>query len=308
MIDRNRPELPPLFRWGLLLFLVLACVATATPADAGTTDDPPADVLGSAGPQLDVRSLRAVSSAGDLVVEIVLAQAVVAPDDDAPAALRGFVDLDVDRSAETGDLPVTTFLTGVDSGLGEEALLDLSTWTAGDGAADLRVGATVVRVPVEIEGSTVRARIPSSALGSSGPVHLAAVVGTREEWTDIAPNGGFLRSTDVGDELILGGRFRVDVTWRNFEGQTGVGRVAVRSEDSAVLWFFGEANWELLLKVLDGCALNDRFWVLFSATTNVEYTLSITDVVTGAVRSWTNPLGTAAAAVTDTEAFEGCAP
>lgn len=58
--------------------------------------------------------------------------------------------------------------------------------------------------------------------------------------------------------------------------------------------------------VLDGCTLNDRFWVFAAATTNVEYTLRVTDTRSGAVQEYTNPLGFAAEALTDTDAFATC--
>ena len=62
----------------------------------------------------------------------------------------------------------------------------------------------------------------------------------------------------------------------------------------------------MLVKVLDGCGVNGHYWVLAAATTNVEYTLRVTDTVTGAVREYFNPLGTRAAAITDTDAFRAC--
>ena len=102
-------------------------------------------------------------------------------------------------------------------------------------------------------------------------------------------------------------RFRVEVEWRDFEGNLGSGhRVAVPSEDSGLVWFFDANNWEMLVKVLDGCAINDRFWVFAAATTDVEYTLRITDTETDTVREYSNPLGNAAAAITDTGAFATC--
>ncbi|MCP3962092.1 MAG: PKD domain-containing protein [bacterium] len=110
-----------------------------------------------------------------------------------------------------------------------------------------------------------------------------------------------------GNRLCLNdGRFRAEVTWRDFEDRTGSGTVVTSTDDSGLYWFFSSNNWELLLKVLDGCALNDRYWVFSAATTNVEYTLRVTDTQTGEAREYRNPLGTAAAAVTDTEAFASC--
>ena len=106
---------------------------------------------------------------------------------------------------------------------------------------------------------------------------------------------------------LLGGRFRAEVTWRDFAGRTGVGSVVSFAADrSGLFWFFAPDNWELLIKVIDGCSLNDRYWVFSAATTNVEYTLIVTDTMTGQVKRYDNPLGRSAAAVTDTNAFASC--
>ena len=103
---------------------------------------------------------------------------------------------------------------------------------------------------------------------------------------------------------LHGGRFRVEVDWRIFTGDTGRGRVVpFGSDDSGLFWFFFPSNWELLVKVLDGCGFNRRYWVFAAATTDVEYTLRVTDTVSGQVQRYRNPLGTAAPAITDTAAF-----
>ncbi len=102
-------------------------------------------------------------------------------------------------------------------------------------------------------------------------------------------------------------RFVVEVEWRDFQGGTGGGQlVPFRSDDSGLFWFFDPDNWEMLVKVLDGCGINDRFWVFAAATTNVEYTLRVTDRLTGSSKSYFNPLGRSAPAITDTDAFATC--
>jgi hypothetical protein len=104
-----------------------------------------------------------------------------------------------------------------------------------------------------------------------------------------------------------GGRFQVEVTWKDFQGNQGQGSVVPGASDaSGLFWFFAPENWELLVKVLDGCALNGHHWVFSSATTNVEYTLKVLDTHTGEVATWTNPLGRSSPAVTDTNALGGC--
>ncbi|MEM9598835.1 MAG: ricin-type beta-trefoil lectin domain protein [Acidobacteriota bacterium] len=101
-------------------------------------------------------------------------------------------------------------------------------------------------------------------------------------------------------------RFRVRVDWRDFNGVRNSGRVVLSQGDSGVLWFFQDDNWEMLMKVLDGCGVNNHYWVYFAATTNVEFTVEVTDTLRGVTHTYFNPLGQAADAVTDTTAFATC--
>ena len=112
-----------------------------------------------------------------------------------------------------------------------------------------------------------------------------------------------------GDTVLClhDGRFAVRVTWRDFLGQSGSGKVTpARSRESGLFYFFSPDNWELQVKVLDGCAINGRFWVFSAASTDVGYTLEIEDLVAHTGVSYENPLGTTAVTVTDIEALETC--
>jgi pimeloyl-ACP methyl ester carboxylesterase len=102
------------------------------------------------------------------------------------------------------------------------------------------------------------------------------------------------------------GRFRVEVAW-DANGSSGAGQVVPgAAADSGIFWFFGPDNWELMVKVLDGCAVNDRYWVFAAATTNVHYVLTVTDTASGKAVRYENPAGRSAAATTDTSAFATC--
>ena len=102
------------------------------------------------------------------------------------------------------------------------------------------------------------------------------------------------------------GRFRVEVSW-DANGTSGPGRVVPGAAvDSGLFWFFGSDNWELLVKVIDGCALNGHYWVFSAATTDVHYVLTVTDTTNDRVARYENPAGKAAAAITDTSAFPTC--
>ena len=103
------------------------------------------------------------------------------------------------------------------------------------------------------------------------------------------------------------GRFAVSIRWQDFAGTYGAGRVVGSdSETSAPLWFFAPDNWEVLVKVLDGCTINGHFWVFAAATTTVGYELTVRDLWTAQTRVYGNPLGASARPVGDTSAFATC--
>src|SRR5215813_8678011 len=103
---------------------------------------------------------------------------------------------------------------------------------------------------------------------------------------------------------LSGHRFSVRVQWKDFQGNTGQGQGVGLTPDTGYFWFFTDNNIELVVKVLDARAFNNKFWVFFGALSNVEYTLKITDTATGAVKSYFNPSGQFAS-VGDTAAFPG---
>jgi len=102
-------------------------------------------------------------------------------------------------------------------------------------------------------------------------------------------------------------RFRVEVSWRDYFDNTGSGQVApLGSNDSGLLWFFNSNNWEMLVKVLDGCPVNNHYWVFAAATTDVEYTLTVTDTAHDLEVQYPNALGIASPAITEITAFATC--
>jgi hypothetical protein len=110
-------------------------------------------------------------------------------------------------------------------------------------------------------------------------------------------------------QLCLGNRFIVTVDWRA-DGPPvtqGQGRVApLVTSESGIFWFFAPTNWEVMVKVLNACVLNDRFWAFSAATTNVFYRLEVFDVEAGVNKVYFNYPGPPAPAVTDTDAFATC--
>ncbi|HEX2551741.1 MAG TPA: choice-of-anchor Q domain-containing protein, partial [Nocardioidaceae bacterium] len=105
--------------------------------------------------------------------------------------------------------------------------------------------------------------------------------------------------------LGAGDRFRVAAHW-TARGEEGDARAIPLTPDTGSFWFFSPANVELTLKVLDGCAVNDRFWVFVSGLTDVDVDILVEDFVTGKTWLYSNPAGTIFQPRLDTGAFDIC--
>jgi len=159
-------------------------------------------------------------------------------------------------------------------------------------------------------GAAKRYYNPPGQLASVGDTNgfgpLGAFSSKRLEpltWTDsrVAPVTAPCQPT--AERLCLnGGRFAVEADWKDFQGKTGTGKARSLTGDTGWFWFFDAANLEVMIKVLDGTALNGKHWVFYGALSNVEYTLTVTDTVTGKQNLYKNP-GGRFGSVADTGAF-----
>lgn len=104
-------------------------------------------------------------------------------------------------------------------------------------------------------------------------------------------------------------RFQVAVHYATTEGGglTGAGQAvpleSLGFDRGGIFWFFNVINPEMLIKVLNACALNQEFWVFYSAGTNVGMATTVTDTQTGKFRIYSNPDLTAAPPIEDSSAF-----
>lgn len=296
--------------WVLAIFCGPALdSAWAATAPKSAIADAAGDTFGEQPTQLDLASLE-VGSDGSRLVAVATFHGPVTPADSGAAdALAGFLDLDTDQNPLTGTRSTVDAYSHFIADLGVDFFVDLGSYSAATGEAPVFSTATGVAVGaarLQFASTRVLVDLPLALLDDDGNVDAALLVGTAAEPTDTVPNGGFLTS-DEGTLRLRGDRFAVRVDWRDFQGTTGIGHARRTSaDDSGLFWFFGPANLEMLVKVLDGCSLNQRFWVFAAATTTVEYTLTVTDTATGAQKQYRNPLGTAAPALTDTSAFATC--
>ena len=101
-------------------------------------------------------------------------------------------------------------------------------------------------------------------------------------------------------------RYQVRAQWVAPDGASGAGQVINLTGDTGAFWFFSPSNVEVVVKVLDGCGVNARYWAIAGGLTDVNVILTVTDTQTGAIRTYINPQGTPFEPVQDTSAFATC--
>jgi hypothetical protein len=137
--------------------------------------------------------------------------------------------------------------------------------------------------PVQFEMSGLPAGSYSAEFRLDGDLRGASAF-------EISPPGGVL---ELQGSVFL-------VTLRFHDPLTGVERLAsavTLSADSGFFWFFEPGNVEVTVKILDGRAINGRYWLFAASMTDVGFTLAVHRhfIVCGAtpcgVTSYTVPSG-----------------
>lgn len=100
-------------------------------------------------------------------------------------------------------------------------------------------------------------------------------------------------------------RFAVSATYRT-GNQTGSAQGVELTSDTGYFTFFSASNVEVIVKVLNSCTFNSRFWVFAAGLTDVNVVLTVRDTVTGTVKTYTNAGGAAYQPIQDTNAFATC--
>ena len=81
--------------------------------------------------------------------------------------------------------------------------------------------------------------------------------------------------------LCLQTRFQITTKWRTNPTPgtptDGDGHVVVAGSNSGIFWFFSSDNWEVMVKAINGCALNNHYWIYSAATTDQFYRMEVFD-------------------------------
>lgn len=320
----TRP-LPPLFRLLLALLVSAATVPLAAGAQTGyfgSHVDDAMDTETGYGDEFDLRRIEAFVEGDTLFVAIsTTAEDYLFPDRTLSAQENAGrfaprIDLDTDQDASTGSPSTASFQFGAAPNLGVDYFIDFFSYQDSDSTVLVRDGlgdpAGVAKVSIGsfltgASGRFVFVQIPLEVIGNDdGRVHVSVASGDDLDWADVAPDEDYVISRLASEVLLRDGRFLVTLDWKTAVGTQGRALPVFTSEDSTLLQFFSQDNWEMVVKVLDGCGINGHFWVYFGGPTDVGFTLTVTDLITGVSRTYDNPVGTAAPAERDIAAFPTC--
>jgi plastocyanin len=106
------------------------------------------------------------------------------------------------------------------------------------------------------------------------------------------------------------GRFEATVRWRASEDDAereAKGLLLPETPGSGLFSLSQNGDdLHLLLNVLNGCAVNDHYWLDFAAVTDVELLVKVRDTLTGRTWVYFNPEGSVPMSVRDVDAFATC--
>jgi ELWxxDGT repeat protein len=132
---------------------------------------------------------------------------------------------------------------------------------------------------------------PESAELPASFAEAAVAVQPMANSAALSPRGAGACQPTATRLCLVGGRFAVDLVWRDVAGGEHPARAFAHGDGAGYFAFYGARDVQAALKILDGRPINGRFWLFATSLTHLGYTLTVTDTATGAVHSYLKPLG-----------------
>jgi hypothetical protein len=153
---------------------------------------------------------------------------------------------------------------------------------------------------------TYQVRFPVGGL-SAGTARLRVRMGDSSAALEEVAESVFVAEPPSGSSLLLRqGRFRVWADWSAPGFGEGSAQAVPLTDESGYFTFFSPSNVELMVKVLNGCPVNQRYWVFMAGLTNQAVTVHVEDTLLGRLVTYSNPAGRPFQPVQDTTSFATC--
>ncbi|MGE5412838.1 MAG: PKD domain-containing protein [Syntrophomonadaceae bacterium] len=168
--------------------------------------------------------------------------------------------------------------------------------------------------PASGNNNTSAVQNPTHAFAAAGSYNVslqatnASGSNTIQKSVTVSAGGPIPCVADAETLCLNNGRFQVTTEWTKPDTTSGHGNAISLTGDSGYFWFFDASNIEAIVKVLNGCGLNNAYWVFAAGLTNVQVDLKVIDTQTGIVYDKQNPQGTAFQPIQDTSAFPTSCP
>lgn len=278
---------------GRLLLLITALLALVGPASAqtvpfGAHQDPGQDVIPVTGHPHDLTRIEIDADSHQLFVTLDFVDPV-AQFGSQSHGLRGYVDLDTDGNAGTGVSAFAEVIGYATVGIGVDFWIDLSSYRADAGEIEVRnaFGGLLGNAGARVSNARrLHIEVPLPMISSPrGDVIASIVVGNAHgNWTDVAPNHGAIEGQG-NHRFVVADRFVVEVE-SQLQGQTWTGTKGTTEGEQSVWGALGPNAWDLLVRMLDGCGLNQRWWVQTTSMADVATTVTVTDWLFGGQTSY----------------------
>jgi hypothetical protein len=126
---------------------------------------------------------------------------------------------------------------------------------------------------------------------------------------DVQLSGDGVPATCVnggGSLCLVGDRFQVQSVFLTSAALEGGADTVRLTDETGYLYFFSPSNVEAVIKVLNACPVNNRYWVFAGGLTNVRTLITVTDTLRNSTKIYVNPQGTPFQPIQDTSAFATC--
>ncbi|HKR64619.1 MAG TPA: LamG domain-containing protein [Thermoanaerobaculia bacterium] len=175
-------------------------------------------------------------------------------------------------------------------------------WNVARTLAQIR--STITQTLGATPGLVAAYKFDANAADSIGSAH-GTKVGTSANYINAAVTSGCTTSAST---LCLGpaGRFSVVVSYKTTETAGTAAVVPFTTSDSGLFTFFSSTNWEAMVKVLNGCGINSRYWVFAAGMTDQHAEIEVTDLPRGVTKRYFNYSGVPFAPIQDVDALATC--